>query len=73
MKGNELYLYCTRWAELPLHGYAAPSREILSCYLRGLGSGILKTAAPTGAILVSLAKILLLRQEPIYSLKHLVL
>lgn len=62
MKGNELYLYCTRWTELPLHGYIAPSREILFCYLRGLGSGILKTSDLTGAILVSLAKILLLRQ-----------
>lgn len=63
MKGNELYLYCTRWTELPLHGYIAPSHEILFCYLQGLGSGILKTADLAGAISVSLAKILLHRQS----------
>lgn len=56
---------------MPLHGYAAPGREILFCSVRGLGSGTPQTADFTGAILVSLAQILLLRQKLVYSLEHL--
>lgn len=61
MKGNELYSTVQDGQSCP---YMVTSCEILCCYLQGLGSGILKTSDLTGAILVSSAKILLLRQEP---------